>query len=378
MSRRLAPYLLTVGTLAALVAAPATVAASGRPDGSPAVTGRVGHVAFVSPAGKVKVVAVKVSGKTLHETKIGPLTKPPAGDRVSVYSFLASGDRNWLAWQEVVTKPSGAPVARKATIVVRELKPSHVWTIKTDDYPLGFAGDDLVTNGAHTSRVVLDPTPRLEKVPGTHYPEAVYPDGLVEVKPLSSPPGPKDTERLELTSFAGKTTVLHNYVLGPNDARLPETAYVSGDGKQVAVERGDHTDFGGIGPSSLVDEYSLHGSHTRSLLGHYGTAAAAWRVGDMSFAWPDDEEWAVWERATKHGAASAVAVHQHGTWRTIVPDGIAVAGNSDGYVVAQAGKYVFDSDGLQVTRVPTGDAILLHDKLTKIMGISGSAFAWVK
>ena len=57
--------------------------------------------------------------------------------------------------------------------------------------------------------------------------------------------------------------------------------------------------------------------------------------------------------------------------------GIAVAGNRDGYVVVQPGKYVFASDGLRVSRVPTSDALLLHDTSTRVLGIEGSQFAWV-
>src|SRR5206468_1842064 len=149
------------------------------------------------------------------------------------------------------------------------------------------------------------------------------------------------------------------------------------DGTRLVVERGDHTDFGGIGPSSLVDEFRLDATRARTPLGHFGTAKAAWRVGDVSFAWPNDEPWAVFQRATKTGARTAVAVFQHGKWRRIVPGGIAVAGNPDGYVVAQPGKYVLRRDGLGYTRVPTGEALLVRDTVTKVLGIETAALAWV-
>jgi hypothetical protein len=376
VSRPVAPYLAVAAVLAGLLVAPAAVAGPHQRSAA-TITGRVGQLAFVTPGNKIHVVTVKLTGKTLHERAIGPITRPTGKESVAIYAFMASGDRNWLAWQESVTRPNGTQ-AGKPVLVLREMRPSNVYQIKTADFPLGFAGDTLVTAGSHTSTVDLTPTPHLTKVAGNSFPEAVYPNGLVDVKPLTSPPGPKSTQRLQLEPFDGKNQVLHNYVLGPKNARIPETAYVSGDGRRLVVERGDHTDFGGIGPSSLVDAYSLKGTHTRSLLGHFGTAKAAWRVGDVSFAWPDDEVWAVWERATKHGAASAIAVHQHGTWRQILPQGIAVAGNDDGFVVAQAGKYTFANDGLQVTRRPIGDAILIHELVNKVMGIQGSAFAWVK
>jgi len=376
--RRGAAYLSSAVVVAGLLTSPVALAAPH--DGTPpTVKSVIGHLAYLTKHGLVKVSAVHGSGHTSKPTRIGPVTKVTGNRRVQISFFVASGDGDWIAWQEYVTKPNGDPAGPTPMVVLRDLKHKQLFQLKTGSYPVGFAGDQLVTAGNHASSVDLQPTPHLVPVPGKVYPTSAYPGGVVDVKPLSSPPGPKSTERLRLNSFTGTHTTLHNYVLARNDPRLPEQTFTSGDGKYLIVERGDHTDFGGVGPSSLVDEFALDGSRTRTTLGHFGTAKAAWRVGGVSFAWPSDEVWAVWERATKHGAASAIAVDQNGFWRQILAHGIAVAGTRDGYVVAQPGKYVFGgADGLEVTRVPTGDAVLIHGKSNpKVLGIEGSEFAWV-
>jgi hypothetical protein len=80
----------------------------------------------------------------------------------------------------------------------------------------------------------------------------------------------------------------------------------------------------------------------------------------------------------KTGAETAVAVNVHGSWKTIVPGAIAVAGNVAGYVVVQPGNYVAtDVEAIEFSPVPTGDAILMNGGTTKVLGIEGSQLAWV-
>jgi hypothetical protein len=381
LRRRFAPYLAGSVLVAGLLAGSGTHALSApEAPSAPSVGshGVVGHLAYVAKNSTVYTVAVKGSGNTLGQSKIGPVSNPPPGRKLAIYGLTASSDGKYVAWQETVVKDNGEPTRATPTLVLRGLRPSMVWSIKSGSFPLGFGSDDqLVVYGDRASVLVLTPTPHLEPVPGGRYPMAVYPDGVVENNPLRTPSGPKITEQIRLSSFTGERTTIHNYVLSPSNPHIPEGAYVSPDGKRLIIERGDHTDFGGIGPSSAVDEFMLNGSRTRTKLGHFGTAKAMWRVGDVSFAWPNDEPWVVFQRATKAGAQTAIGVFQHGEWRKIVPRGIAVAASDDGFVAAQPGKYVFDADGLGITRVPTGDALLLHDTVTKVLGIQASALVWV-
>lgn len=376
--RRIAPYVSGAVLVAALLAGSNTHALSASTAPSVGSHGVVGHVAYVAKNSNIYTVAVKGSGNTLGQSKIGPVSNPPSGRKLAIYGLTASSDGKYVAWQESVVKRNGEPTGATPTLVLRGLQPSKVWSMKTGSYPLGFGGSDqLVVYGDRASVLTLTPTPHLEPVPGGRYPMAVYPDGVVENNPLRTPPGPKITEQIRLSTFDGDRTTVHNYVLSPSNPRIPEGAYVSPDGKRLIIELGDHTDFGGIGPSSAVDEFALNGSGRRTRLGHFGTAKAMWRVGDVSYAWPNNEPWVVFERATKTGAQTAIGVYQHDEWRKIVPRGIAVAGNAGGFVVAQPGRYVFNPDGEGLRRVPTGDALLLHGTVTKVLGIQASALAWV-
>jgi hypothetical protein len=99
----------------------------------------------------------------------------------------------------------------------------------------------------------------------------------------------------------------------------------------------------------------------------------------VSYAGPTDAVWAVWERGTPAGAASVVALHEHGKWMTVARHGIAVAANQAGDVIVQRGKYVsVGRDVPDFDTVPTGDAQLRHDGTTHTLGAAGSVFIWIR
>ena len=212
--RRCAPYLASVAVVAGLLAAPAVGASPTDRRLAPQLS-IAGHVAFLSKNGRVKLVTVKVTGQTSPPTRLGPVTKPPAHRIIQIQDFVASGDGNWLAWLEVIAKPNGEPTPAKAVLVLRDLKRHHVFRLRTNSFPIGFAGDQAVVSGARTSRVVLQPSPHLVRVPNAPYAAAAYPAGVVDVKSTSSPPGPDSTDQLRLTAFDGTHTVVHNYRAQP-------------------------------------------------------------------------------------------------------------------------------------------------------------------
>jgi hypothetical protein len=381
--RRTAPVAITC--CAALIAGVATGVAAphrgvARPDAATAIaTGKPGHLAYVTADNRVESATISVSGNAVGVTNLGPVTNASGHHQILIQSFLGAGNGNWLAWQEVTAKRSGTPTGATPTLVLREVNPSNVFELKTDDIPLGFAGNHLITYGAHTDLVSLTPTVHLHRLAVAGYPLAPAPNGVVSVKALSPPPGTATTRQVRVTSLDGSAQLVHNYVVSPKDTALPATAYASPDLNRLIVELGDHTDFGGIGPSSLVDEYPLDGGMTKVRLGHYGSAAKQWRVGGASFIRKADKPVVLWERATKHGAVGVVAVYRHNKkWTPLLTHAIAVAGNRSGYAVVQGGRYVFSHDGEAVTRVPIGDAILLGGAQAKVMGIGGSAFAWIR
>jgi hypothetical protein len=374
--------VVAVTALAASTAAPAVGAAalSGqpqRPAQTESASPSIGHVVFITKSGKVKDAAVGAAGTTEHVRKIGPVSASGGKREVQVDDLVASGDGKWAAWQETVVKESaGQPEFVRAVVALDHLGHGAPRTVSTGEVPSGFAKDELVLSGANTDVFKTQPSPHLSQVSDPDYALTAYPRGVVDTESLTSPSGPKHTVRLRLTSFAGSHTTLHNYVLAPDDYRIPDAGWTSADARELAIERGDHTDFAGIGPSSLLDVYSLSSLHRRTL-GHFGSAHKGWRVGEVGFAGPSDRVWAMWERATKNGATADVAVHHHGGWKRIVKHAIAVSGQAQGYVIVQPGKFVAaPGAGASFNRVPTGDALLINGSSTKVLGIEGSDFQW--
>jgi hypothetical protein len=254
--------------------------------------------------------------------------------------------------------------------------------IHTGQFPLGFVQDTLVTtDGDRTRELELSPSPHLVKVPGVNDPLTTYPEGVVDA-PLTFPSSSTadHTDTLRLTTLTGTHTVLHRYHLSGTDYRDVDEGFVSSDGKRLVVERGNHQDFGGLGPSSLADEFNLASGNTRTALGHYGSAAGQWRVATVSFQGPGDRIWAAWERAGRRKVYTVVAVHDATKWRRFAADAITVAGNTNGAVVIQPGKYVTlkpdDADAQRL--VPTAEAVLLLAGKQYGMDVEGTAFVWVR
>ena len=356
-----------------LVTGPAALGATDRP--SAPVT--VGHIAYLTAKDTVELATVESNGTTTGAKQIGPVTLVVASDTVQVDDLMASGDGAWLAWQEEVFKHNGDLV--KTVLVLRHESDGQDFALNTVQSPLGFAGDQLVTSSANaTRRVSVQPTMHLIKVNDHAFPLAAYPHGVVDGPSYLAPKGPARTWRVRLTSFAGTHTTLHDYVLGPTNYRNPDAAWVSADGKRLVIERGNHQDFGGLGPSSLADEFVLGAGHARSQLGHYGTDKQAWRIGSVSFSGSSDSVWAMWERLTKTGATSVVARREHGSWTLIAGHGIAVAGNQTGYVIVQPGKLVLTNPDVQgYDTVPTRHAELRHSTSSVSLNAEGTTFVWV-
>jgi hypothetical protein len=324
-------------------------------------------------------VVVHYNGVTGHPIPLGPVSTPTSHRRITITDFTVSPDGNWLAWDEVVTKPTGE-LTSQVMLVIRELRPANVYQLSTQSRPVGFVNDQLVvSDGTQTSVVVLSPSPSLEPVGGSESPRTTYPQGIVTVQRSDSPPDAGYTDELGLTTFDDSTTVLHDYEVAGGDTRPPRTATMSSDGTQLVVERSAHASFASSGPSSTLDEYTLSADPaTRVVLGHPGAAAAGWWLGGLSFASDTDQVWAVWHRLVPgKGVQSMVAVSDH-LWHQIVPTGIAVAGNADDYVVAQPGRYVLTAHGRHYRVVPSGDGLLLHDGTVRVLGVGGTAFAWVQ
>jgi hypothetical protein len=309
--------------------------------------------------GKVKIGPVQTS-TTAH-----PVT-------VTVGSLVVSGDGKWLAWQENRTTSASR---FSSTLVLRNQISGVVRTAKTHREPVGFAGDTLLTFNRHVVKVVVGSPLQFVRVAGS-FPITTYRHGVVDMHVNST-----DTaERLMLTSMSGHQTVLHRYTdIGPPKYRETSQAWVSSDGKKLVVERGDHQDFGGLGPSSVVDEFNLQGSHARTALGHFGTLRAHWRVGDVAFRGANDQVWAVWHAVDRHGVRTVLTHVVGGHWVRNDERDIDVAANQAGYLVVQSGKYVLQNanDNFYARRA-TGDVMVVHKQGARFSGIRGTQYLWVQ
>jgi hypothetical protein len=378
--RRVAPYLVPTLLLGGLLAAPSAVAgpqAVAHPGPAPAT---IGDLAYLTKSQHVMIATVAADGSTSHVQTVGPITKPAAKDEVQIADLTASGDGAWLAWDENVEKPTRHGLLFLRSVLVLRNVGGTIVHLDTEQSPIGFSGDRLVTTDTSTTDWLdLQPEAHLVKIENNPFSLTASPQGVVDTNVIKPPAGPRFSIQLRLTTFARARTVLHTYVIGADTTNLPDAGWVSGDGKHLVIERGDHTDFGGVGPSSLADEFSLSGSLARHPLGNYGTAKGQWRLSSVAFSGSADKVWAVWYRAAKGGPKSVIATYAHGKWHSEVDQGIAVTASHRGYVVAQAGKWVsIGTDVPDYKTVPTGDPVLLHAGTTTVLTAEGTAFAWVE
>ncbi|HVT22769.1 MAG TPA: hypothetical protein VHE57_15415, partial [Mycobacteriales bacterium] len=330
------------------VVPPALRAAAAAADPPVGDTALAGHLAYVTAGGLINEVTVAADGTTSDPLRLGPVTKVAAPKTVEASGMVASGDGTLLAWSEVVYKPSAryGRLQSGVVLVVRNMSSGDVTTLRTSSYPLGFAGHTLVASGAYTKRLVMTPSPHLVKVhDGDAYAVATYPKGVVDVA-SSVPRSSKVVERdkLRLTTFGGHHTRLHTYDVGLDYRSVAANIdAVSPDGTKLVVERGNHQDFEGLGPTSRFDTYSLVGDHARHQLGQYGTNKAKWRLAGATFAGADNQVWLALHSGPGSKASGyavrGVIVNEVGGRLERVRDGIAVAGNQAGYLVIQDGTW---------------------------------------
>jgi hypothetical protein len=349
-----------------------------------------GHLAFITASGALDIVAVLADGTTTDPVQIAPVTTVAAPKTVVVNDLVVSADKNWLAWVEETFKPDKTygQIEVSQRVAVRNMYSGKTITVPGAGYPLGFSGSQLIVEGSRNARLVMKPTPHYVSLhEGNAFPVATYRGGVVDVDSAGSVNSDVDTERLRLTSFGGQHTVLHTYVVGMDyRAVTANIDAVSSDGKQLLVERGNHQDFDGLGPSSLFDEYAMTGSHPRRQLGHYGTNKADWRLVDATFVGKQDTPWLAlhggYIKVSKgHYVVNGVVVkYIGGKWQLVQSQAIAVAGNSDGYAVVQPGKWqpVKNSPDGEFDAVPTAPAILEGPGgVHTLAGVQGSQILWV-
>jgi hypothetical protein len=341
-----------------------------------------GNLIYLSPTGAVELVSVNSSGATSSPHEIGPLSTVTGSQQLTVSDLVASADGAWAAWSEEVTTSSTQPPASDL-LVVRNNKTGQEYSHSTVKFPVGFAGHTLVADsGVQAYKVVLTPTVHLVSLHDKNTVLGAYKHGLIDDRltfPGKSHPKVLDYDHIRLHPFSGTPKVVHEYTMPQNTLRNIELTTPSGDSKHLLIERGDKTDFGGNGPSSVIDELALTGAHKLTKLGHYGTASAQWRAWTESYVGTKDAVWVTWYRVHSGGVTSVVTRYSSGHWQLVASHAVTAVGNSKGYVVIQPGKFtvVANTEANQHVPTPTADAVLFHLGHQHALNIEGSAYVWV-
>ncbi|HVS67095.1 MAG TPA: hypothetical protein VHE56_00990 [Mycobacteriales bacterium] len=352
----------------------------------------IGQLAYITTAGVLDVLNVNPDGSTSFPQRLGPITTVQSPKTVKVSSMVASADGSRLAWSEVISKPDPTygSLETGAVLVVRNMFTRHDVSLRSEYVPLGFAGHRLVVLGAHTKRLVMSPSPHLVKVHDHNaYPNTTYSGGIVDtVLSLGGHNDTVETDRLRLTTFGGHHKLLHTYQVGMTYRSVAANTYdaVSPDGRKLIVERGNHQDFSGLGPSSLFDTYSMGGGYTRHALGHFGTNRAKWRLAGATFVGANDTPWLALhsdyvKTANGYVVHGVVVRYAHGRWQKESSSAVAVAGLESGWVVIQGGVWneVPDSPDGEYAPSPTFPALLKgpHGFHHTLADVQGTQILWV-
>lgn len=353
---------------------------------------QIGTLAYVTSDGALDMVGVRSDGSLLPAVQIGPITTVTAPDTVEVSDVVVAADGSRLGWLEQTFKPDATygKVETSARVVIRNMQSNKAVTLAGYYVPLGFVGRQLVVSGTHARRVVMTPTPHFVTIhDGDAYPVATYRNGIVDVSSkVGGSNNVVERDSLRLTTFSGHHTLLHRYRVGTDYRSVAANAdAVSLDGTKLLVERGNHQDFEGLGPSSTFDTYSLGVAHfgARHELGHYGTDKAVWRLAGATFVGSGDTPWlalhsAPAKTATGYAVRGVVVRYAGGRWRLERKQAIAVAGNEAGYVVIQPGTWdpVKNSPAGEYSTTPSGDAVLQGPGGSHpLSGIQGTQLLWI-
>jgi hypothetical protein len=378
-------WLAVAGTAIVCTALPSTIStAHAAPSHRKAAATH--ELVWVTAFNTVREGVPRADGSMAKLNRIGPATKAPAHHTLQIQSLKASADGNWVAWVEQPVKKTkfGPDYSPRESIVLHDQQTGKS-TILTGKYGalLGFVHDQLhvLKSDVHATvgAIVLAPTPHVVKTRISSYasPLAVVKGGIVETY-LADRRAKRLHIQIRLQPPSGKPLILHTYVIPPSSVRSPDGGWVSGDSNGLIIENGDHTDFGGVGPSSHIDLFTRGGLKFQHL-GHFGTAKAQWRVQDIGFSGKHDQPWGAFTSAATPSVAADVGRYVDGAWQVVAGHAIAFAVDSSNNAVVEGGKYVpvKSQGGPEYRTKPSSDAVLIHrGKQTRLTGVQGTQFVW--
>jgi hypothetical protein len=339
----------------------------------------VGQLAYVTASGDLDLATIDADGTVTSSRSIGPVTTVPSGGTVTIFGPLASAGGGWVAW----TEEDQAGVHYSSWIVLRrhgDGPPIKISTSKNDASPTGFVGQHLVVSNFDGKAWVVEtgtePTLKLlasSRVDSTFF--GTDRAGVVYEHGFGLPGKP---EQIELLSLGGHSTLLHTFPGSMfKGERAPlEQGWADPDGSEVVFEQGDHTDFGGVGPTS--EAFSISGVHaSRAVaLRHPGAASPIRRMEGSSFA--ADTPYSVWTTTDSQTPAGSVYFDSGHGWQLYASDSLVVAGNRAGAVITQPSKYVDAGLDFPAYNVePTGNAVLHVGGATQTVPIQATAMVWL-
>jgi pimeloyl-ACP methyl ester carboxylesterase len=346
------------------------------------------RLSYITSSGQVELVTVHADGSLTDRRIIGPVSSAASG--VTVHALSASSDGKWLAWLEEPKTASdqGAPTT---TVVVRStdaVSPPLTGNVTPVIGRIGFTSDRVVAiEGAEAESSPLSSPLSFAKLATP----AITLDVLNAVSGgllvLTSPPGggaQSLTEEVTLVGSSGGAVTVHGFSSQSYaEPVLTSTNAVTRAGDELLLERGDHTDFCGVGPSSGALLVDLPGGAIRPL-GHPGTAAQQWRLESATFV--GSSPVAVWATCSPAGVVQYNEPPRVNTyistrtgWQLIHQGAAIAAGSPTGALLVQPSQYVpvpqapypaFDV-------APTGDAMLINGSEQHPMALRGVEFAWV-
>jgi hypothetical protein len=340
-----------------------------------------GRLGYVTTSGQVELVAVHADGSLTDRRVIGPVS---AASMVTVHALAASGDGKWIGWVEEPKDPAQGT----ETVVVRStdgISPPLTGTVPGGVAGIEFTGGRVVEIGSDTAQASSITSPlRFAKLVTPANTEAVLHAVSQGLLVLTLPHDAQGlTQQVTLVATDGNAVTVRRFPSQSyTEAGLSGVSTVTFAGDQILLERGDHTDFCGVSPSSdslLVD---LRGGATRSL-GHPGTAAQQWRLESATFAGTSPV--AVWATCRPAGVTNDKAptantyMSTSAGWRLLRRGAAIAAGGPNGALLAQPSRYFVrpGTGGNAFDVAPTGDAVLINGAQQRPIALRGIEFAWV-
>lgn len=339
--------------------------------------------------------------------RLGPRREPQPGVAVRVHSVQVSTDGRWVAWAESSVSYTGSPptldlfgfsstgAAEVTTAFLLDRRSGKTTEIPALGAPFAFTGDGLVLQDS-TNRTYAVVTPGRPNRTLLDWPESedravgAVPGGLITIGNSDTEDGSLGNYQVDLVAYGdGEVKTLHTFPHGATGAAGYNRGWVSDEGQRIAIERGDHTDYCGIGPSSslvLLDgKGSLLGPEAAGPPIPASVPHSDWqhmRLQYVRFA-GSDSALALWTMCTQgpNDAAarnpySAVYRLRDGKWSLVRADMIAVAPAPSGGVLVQPGAFrLGDGEGgPSVSPEPSGDALLVQGGRTTRLPVSGVDF----